>query len=191
MESPFPMAENQAWRNCTMNISEAIKTAIEYEKKVRDVYVEASAKTQNSNGHRVLQAMADEEQGHVDYLEYKLQEWQQSGSIRSDDLTTRLPSPDAIIQGIRKLEGHLSHRSEKIIDPDSDLAMLENALRVEQDTSRFYEKMVNDLSADAQKLFARFLEIEKGHQAIVQAEIHSVQGNGFWFDFQEFNLEQE
>ena len=34
-----------------------------------------------------------------------------------------------------------------------------------------------------------FLGIEQGHQAIVQAEIDALSGLGFWFDFQEFNLE--
>ena len=33
------------------------------------------------------------------------------------------------------------------------------------------------------------LEIEEGHVAIVQAELDSLQGMGFWFDMQEFNLE--
>ena len=39
------------------------------------------------------------------------------------------------------------------------------------------------------KLFARFLEIEAGHQAIVEAEISSVKGLGVWFDMDEFRLE--
>ena len=37
--------------------------------------------------------------------------------------------------------------------------------------------------------FGRFLEIEQGHQAIVRAEIDALTGMGFWFDFQEFDLE--
>jgi hypothetical protein len=38
-------------------------------------------------------------------------------------------------------------------------------------------------------LFQRFVEIEQGHLAIVQAEIDSVSGLGFWFDMREFDLE--
>jgi hypothetical protein len=33
------------------------------------------------------------------------------------------------------------------------------------------------------------VEIEAGHEAIVQAEIDALNGLGFWFDFTEFRLE--
>ena len=39
------------------------------------------------------------------------------------------------------------------------------------------------------RLFERFVAIEEGHQAIVQAEIDCVSGSGFWFDTSEINLE--
>jgi len=42
-----------------------------------------------------------------------------------------------------------------------------------------------------QVLFSKFLEIEDGHLAIVQAQLDSVQGMGFWFDIAEFRLEAE
>jgi hypothetical protein len=50
--------------------------------------------------------------------------------------------------------------------------------------------MVGELSGERQRLFARFLEIEEGHVAIVQAEIDAVSGSGFWFDMKEFDLEK-
>ena len=40
-----------------------------------------------------------------------------------------------------------------------------------------------------QEMFRRFVEIEEGHQKIVQAEIDCVSGAGFWFDSMEFKLE--
>ena len=40
-------------------------------------------------------------------------------------------------------------------------------------------------------LFERFLEMENGHVAIVQAEIDALAGHGHWFDFMEFSLEKE
>jgi rubrerythrin len=64
-----------------------------------------------------------------------------------------------------------------------------NALAVEAETSGFYKEMVRALDGDGRRLFERFVEIEEGHQAIVQAEIDSVSGTGVWFDTKEFNLE--
>jgi hypothetical protein len=49
--------------------------------------------------------------------------------------------------------------------------------------------VVGELQADERRLFARFVEIEEGHEAIVQAEIDALTGLGYWFDFQEFRLE--
>ena len=66
--------------------------------------------------------------------------------------------------------------------------MLEKALEVEYETSDFYKRMVLELPVEGQELFVRFVEIEEGHKAIVQAEIDSVTGLGYWFDMPEFNL---
>jgi len=66
--------------------------------------------------------------------------------------------------------------------------MLRKALKLEQETSKFYARMVAEMGEDG-KLFARFLEIEEGHQSIVQAEIDYLEKSGHFFDFQEFTME--
>ncbi len=38
-------------------------------------------------------------------------------------------------------------------------------------------------------MFNRFLEIEDGHTAIVQAEVDVLTRTGYFFDFQEFTLD--
>ncbi len=50
--------------------------------------------------------------------------------------------------------------------------------------------MVRTLDADGKKLFERFVEIEEGHVAIVQAEMDMVTGSGYWFDTADFSIEQ-
>jgi hypothetical protein len=49
--------------------------------------------------------------------------------------------------------------------------------------------MVRELPPEGQGLFARFLAIEDGHAAVVQAEIDCVTQMGYWFDLAEFELE--
>ncbi len=71
------------------------------------------------------------------------------------------------------------------------MSMLNRALEVEKETSAFYTRMSQELPRQQSSLFERFLEIEKGHLAIVEAEIDSLNGSGYWFGFQEFNLEVE
>ena len=50
------------------------------------------------------------------------------------------------------------------------------------------QRMVEEMK-EGKELFQRFLEIEVGHQAIVQAELDYLNQTGTFFDFQEFNLE--
>ena len=66
---------------------------------------------------------------------------------------------------------------------------MRQSLDAELETAAFYLRMVSELDAAGRAFFARFVEIEQGHVAIVQAEIDAVTGLGFWFDVQEFRLE--
>ena len=66
---------------------------------------------------------------------------------------------------------------------------MKKALDAETETSNFYKKMVEELPAEGQQMFSRFLEIEEGHVAIVQAEINALSGVGYWFDFTDISLE--
>jgi hypothetical protein len=61
---------------------------------------------------------------------------------------------------------------------------------VERETSAFYQEMVGTLDGTGHSLFERFVEIEGGHLALVQAEIDSLSGSGYWFDTAEFSLEK-
>ena len=64
-----------------MTIEEAIKTAVEYEVRIRDVYREAAAAVDDEIGKRIFETLGKDEQNHIDYLEYKLKQLQSSGAI--------------------------------------------------------------------------------------------------------------
>jgi len=168
-----------------MKVEQAITTAIEYENRVRDTYVEAARTATNEKARTVFQTLADEEQGHVDYLEHCLATWKKGGVLDARGLTTSIPRPEVIREGVERLKQKLG--AEPAEGPEVE--MLQRALAVEVETSNFYKEMVSVLAPEHTPLFARFLEIEEGHQAIVQAEIDTVTGLGFWFDVQEFDLE--
>src|SRR4030042_1774683 len=105
-----------------MTIEEAIKTAIQYEKRVVQVYEEAAGSSQDETGRKIFAALVKEEQQHVAYLESRLTEWKATG------------------RGTAASPG-------------------------------------------------RVVDIERGHQAIVQAEMNAVAGNGYWFDIPEISME--
>jgi len=154
-----------------MTLEEAIKTAIEYEIKVRDAYLNSLDSIKDETGRHVFRVLGDEEQGHVDYLECKLEEWQKTGKLSSSDMATVVPAKAAIERGVSKLDAHAS-----ATDFETEREMLKKAL------------MVSEVDTGGE-LFSRFPEIEDGHVAIVQAELDYLNKTGLFFDFEEFNLE--
>jgi rubrerythrin len=169
-----------------MTIEEAIKTALEFERKVHAQYDVEAKNASDVTAKRIFATLAQEEQGHVAYLESRLGEWQKSGRLSPEQLRTVLPSAQRIRAGIGRARAGVR---KDVGGHDAELASLYRALAAEDETSAFYLRMVRELPAEGQSLFSRFLEIEDGHAAIVQAEIDNVKSMGFWFDVKEFDLE--
>jgi rubrerythrin len=166
-----------------MTLEEAIKMALEYETKVRDTYMDAAKKATEDTGKRIFGVLGDEEQGHINYLQSRLEQWQKTGKITAEKLQTVVPSQKVIEQGVKKLHKEMSRS-----DYGSEMEMLRKALELETDTSNFYHRMVEELGEEG-KMFEQFIKIEEGHKAIVQAEIDYMNKTGYFFDFQEFSME--
>jgi rubrerythrin len=168
-----------------IGLDEAIKTAIEFEKKVYQFYADAKDKIADPVGQRIFKQLSLEEAQHVSYLTHRLNEWQNSGHIDIEEIATVVPDKQRIKEGRERIFETMQRRET----PSTEIEYLKGAFEVEKETSAFYRRMVSELSGEGQELFSRFMEIEEGHVAIVQAEIDSVQGMGFWFDVMEFDLE--
>jgi rubrerythrin len=167
-----------------MTLEEAITKAIDYETRIRDLYREAVQGTEDPKGRQVFQALADDEQRHIDYLEVKRTQWYAEGRITVESLASRIPAAELLAVNLEELEQAMARE-----DRTDEKRMLSKALQVEVETSAFYRRMVEQMEGDARAMFARFLEIEDGHIAAVQAELDYISHTGFWFDFQEFDLE--
>lgn len=167
-----------------MEIEEAIKTAIQYEKRVVQVYEEAARLSLDPTGRKIFGALAKEEQQHVDYLVSRLEEWKSKGRVTAASLGTVVPSRARIEEGIQTLQSRVAAKA-----PEAEMRLLKRALDVEVETSAFYGRVVKELPSEGRALFERFVEIEQGHQAIVQAEMNMVAGNGYWFDMPEISME--
>lgn len=167
-----------------MTIEQAIRTGLDYETRVRKVYSEAAKKFADPTARKIFNVLADEEGRHVAYLESRLAEWQRQGVVTAEKLDTAIPSRATIESSVRRLQRRMAQQ-----DYSAELEMLKKALGLEIEATTFFKRMVNELRAEEAALFARFVEIEEGHEAIVQAEIDALTGLGYWFDYQEFRLE--
>lgn len=171
-----------------MNLQEAIVVALDFEKKVRDHYLKSAKTIDDPQGRKVFETLGKEEQGHVDYLDHCLAEWKKTGKVPKKTLKSILPKGVKWIDEERK---KLSGRKDKRVATKDELDVLKTALQFEKDAAAFYHKLVAELPEGDRELFEGFLGIEDGHLAIVQAQLDSVQGMGFWFDVAEFRLEAE
>ena len=167
-----------------MLIERAIKTAIEYEEKVRDVYQRAAKTSTDRVGRRVFQMLADDEANHVLFLQHQLGMWLSDKKITPEELKIAIPDPREMTATEHKLEAALAPSARR-----EELALLEKAREVELETSSFYERMVKELPDEGKALFQRFLAVEENHLNVVQYEIDSLTGNGFWMGWQEFDME--
>lgn len=167
-----------------MDLELALQTAIQYETRIRDLYRKVSLSCKDQTGTKVLRILADEEQQHLDYLNARLEEWTRTGKVTPQRLDSAVPDRRTLEDARARTEGQVS-----CADPAGEEALLRQALEVEKETSGFYRGLLHELDAEGQALFDPFVEIEEGHVAIVQAEIDNLRGLGYWFDFQEFDLE--
>jgi len=167
-----------------LTLDQAIQTAIEYETNVRDLYRTAVEQATEQTGKKLFGRLADEEQGHLDYLVSRFDEWERTGKISSPELARLVPNSEQIKAGMAKLD-----KSMKEYDWHIELGLLKKALQVESETGGFYKRMTQELDAEGASMFAKFLEIEDAHYDLVQAQLDALNGPGFWFDFMEFDLE--
>ena len=171
-----------------MKLEEAITTALEYEGRVHRTYSEAVENAADDVAQRVFTTLRDEEAEHIKYLRDRLDEWRSTGAVTVAELDKVLVSKAEIEAGAAALRERLESGGRQI--RGSEFESLKKALDVELETSSFYRNMVATLEGDERRLFERFVEIEEGHVAIVQAEMDMVSGTGFWFDTAEFSLEK-
>ena len=168
-----------------MTLEEAIKTALDYETRIRDIYREAAEKISDPRGKKILQLLGDDEQSHIEYLLDRLELWGKTGELSDKKLESSIPSIETIQKEVEKIKSHVSQENRR-----GEIEILSRALKAEVETSNFYERMVNELSDDGQRMFARFLEIEKNHIDAVQFELDYITKTGYWFDFKEFDMEE-
>jgi len=167
-----------------MNLEEAIKTAIDYETRIRDIYLEGAGKIDEKDGNTFFEALGKDEQGHLDYLRHQLEHWLKQGELSKKELQ-RVPLPAA------KIKEDTDRLSAEMAREDRGLyqQMLSKALHMELRTSRFYRELVDTMPAESGAMFARFLEIEEEHVDAVQIRLDYEASTGYWMGTKEFDME--
>lgn len=174
-----------------MTLEEAIRTAIEYETRIHDLYQRAATTVSDPVGQQVLKALGTDELHHLTYLTGRLEVWQRTGELIVEDLETTLLPLEKIDRNLEKIDRNVEKLESGLmqIDRGDEKLLLSRALKIEMETSDFYRKVTEEMSDQAQLMFARFLELENEHVEIVQAELDYLSKSGYWFGFKEFDME--
>lgn len=161
-------------------------TALDYEKKIRDLYRSAALQVDDERGKSIFRALADDEQSHVDFLNYSLEQLRANKSIDPERLQTAIPERGLVETNIKKLEAEIPEQMLGDIK-----IVLDSALKLEKETSNFYRDARDNTEGPIREIFNKFFEIEEGHVDVVQIELDHAMHNGMWFNFMEIDLEAE
>jgi rubrerythrin len=169
-----------------MNSQEIFATALQYEEKIRDLYRSAEEIVDDQRGKTIFRALGDDEQSHIDFLRYSLEQLKANGTIDIDRLVSSIPTLKQLESGIEKLKAKIP--TQMLGDIKS---VLGSALILEKETSAFYRDACNKTEGKIKTIFEKFLEIEERHVDVVQIELDHAQHNGMWFNFMEVDLEAD
>ncbi len=163
---------------------EALQLAIETEKKGYRFYRVASESTSDPKGKEVFSQLARDEIEHMGVF---------------TTLYASVTNDEPWLTYEEALDKFGEAKPDEEIFPDepikgeegfNDLKALEEALEFEKKAVSFYQGQVQKVTEDrARSFYEKLVEIEEGHVKIIQAEIDSLSGTGFWLGYQEISLE--
>jgi len=160
--------------------------AIDRERDAINVYLGLAKIVTDVKAKNVLIHLASDEVGHMTKLEKHLisvlrgKDW----VIERADLVEAMSAQVSQPSLIEKLD------VKKLAKADT-IRILGVAIDREIEANRFYLEMAGRSKKDsAKEMFLSLAKEEELHAKILRAEVDSIGQNGFWFDMQEFTMEQ-
>ena len=164
-----------------------VHKAIDREKDAVSLYLKLAKAVKDPKAKNVLISLATDEVGHLDKLERHLT------SILAGEKGL-LPKASEVLDA---MAARLTESSKFVFPSAAELAradevrILELAVEREIVANRTYLDMASAAGSGAAKeMFLALAKEEETHAKILRAEVDSIGRNGFWFDMQEFTMEQ-
>jgi rubrerythrin len=163
-------------------LMKALKTAYEAEKEGLKAYLKYAKQTKVATGKNMFIQLALDEVDHMDLIEKFINKTMEGQPIEQVNvpkgrLSKFMPSTKDL---------KFSEKSE-LGDEDA----LKVALAHEEKAMNFYiEEAQKATDPKVKEFFQKLAEVEKKHFEIIKAEIDFMSNDGFWFDTQEFTVEE-
>ena len=169
-----------------MDSTAILHEALHYEEKIRNLYQDAERQIDDPRGKAIFAALAVDEQSHIDFLHYVLNQLAIQGVIDLGRLVSPLPRPEQFEARLAAIQHAIPQRMLGDIK-----SILSSALQLEKETSAFYSRAVATTSGAIKMMMEKFVEIENRHTELVRIELDHASGLGTWFDFMEVSMELE
>jgi len=164
-----------------------VHKAIDREKDAISLYLKLAKAVKDPKAKNVLINLAADEVGHLDKLERHLT------SLLAGKKGL-LPQASEVLDA---MSSQLTESSKFVFPSASELAradevrILQLAVEREIVANQAYLEMASAAgSGVAKEMFLALAKEEEMHAKILRAEVDSIGQNGFWFDMQEFTMEQ-
>jgi len=182
------------------DIDEILATAIATEWEGFAFYSALARRTSSDLGRRVFERLAKDEVEHVKVLEevscsYKdgcvLMTYEQARDrieeVCEEDIL-ELSEEARTCKETAPIFKRGVHKAERA----NDLEALRIGVEAERAAIGFYQAAADSAeTGEARVLFEHLVDIERGHERLLQAEYDHFSANGMYFDAREFNLEME
>ncbi|MFH1721773.1 MAG: ferritin family protein [Candidatus Altiarchaeota archaeon] len=176
------------------NPKEILDKAVEIEKAGYKFYMEAAWQCRDENGKRMFESLATDELDHIKTFSAQLNSISESGNWLSvDELVSSKKEISAheeeVLSWVETNEKVFSRCSDDIGGFDDKEAILCGINAEKKAISLYSDAAEKSKSPHAKEIYAKLAAEEEGHKHILQAELDSLEKNGFWFDHAEFRLE--
>lgn len=160
----------------SLNIKDAIKTAIQMEKDGHAFYKKAAAQTTSEMGRTVFESLAADELVHLDTFQKIFQdkidsvEWEKL--VQSNDKYSNLT---IFPKDLKTMEN---------ANPNSnELDALRMGMDSEKDAIDYYTSIINDTpNIEIKEIINEIIDQEKNHYRILQQEFSHLTSTGLWYD---------
>jgi len=163
--------------------AKALKTAIEIEDQGLLNFLKFARQTKDTTGKNMFIRLAMDEHEHRRIIEKQL------NNLMEGKPLVKIEIPKSEIEQVAPTirEKQQRTRGESgLLEIDA----LKTALDLERQAAKFFRDQANLISdSEAKALFIRLAEWEDAHFDLIQAELDSIQGTGFWFGIPEFQMD--
>lgn len=169
--------------NPKSNTMKILKTAIEIEDNGILTFLTYARQTKDATGKNMFIRLAIDEHEHRRILEKQLNQLMEGKPWQS----VEIPKSE-----IEKVAPKIREKQQRTRGETGlqEIDALNTALDLERNAVKYFKEQAAIVDEPAAKdLFLRLAEWEEAHFDIIQAELDSIQGTGFWFGIPEFQMD--